>query len=157
MSIQLYCLQKYWSNWLSVSRNLWWTYTETAKRLYRQQSVWDDCWGECLSESQRNLQRGWTCLRTEFSLSLCLLWLNISHDYVSHKLMIEATDDWNQAQNQNQNPNELYCQVCLHIQGICFRDRLRSLLPDGSRLKKLCVGWVGSPAMLRALRVRRVL
>ncbi len=31
------------------------------------------------------------------------------------------------------------------------------LLPDGSRLKKLCVGWVGSPAMLRALRVRRVL
>ncbi len=24
-------------------------------------------------------------------------------------------------------------------------------------LKKLCVGWVGSPAMLRALRVRRVL
>ncbi len=35
--------------------------------------------------------------------------------------------------------------------------RLRSLLPDGSRLKKLCVGWVGSPAMLRALRVRRVL
>ncbi len=29
--------------------------------------------------------------------------------------------------------------------------------PDGSRLKKLCVGWVGSPAMLRALRVRRVL
>ncbi len=25
--------------------------------------------------------------------------------------------------------------------------RLRSLLPDGSRLKKLCVGWVGSPAM----------
>ncbi len=35
--------------------------------------------------------------------------------------------------------------------------RLLSLLPDGSRLKKLCVGWVGSPAMLRALRVRRVL
>ncbi len=35
--------------------------------------------------------------------------------------------------------------------------RLRSLLPDGSRLKKLCVGWVGSPAMQRALRVRRVL
>ncbi len=35
--------------------------------------------------------------------------------------------------------------------------RLRSLLPDGSRLKKLCVGWVVSPAMLRALRVRRVL
>ncbi len=35
--------------------------------------------------------------------------------------------------------------------------RLRSLLPDGSRLNKLCVGWVGSPAMLRALRVRRVL
>ncbi len=34
--------------------------------------------------------------------------------------------------------------------------RLLSLLPDGSRLKKLCVGWVGSPAMLRALRVRRV-
>ncbi len=33
--------------------------------------------------------------------------------------------------------------------------RLLSLLPDGSRLKKLCVGWVGSPAMLRALRVRR--
>ncbi len=32
-----------------------------------------------------------------------------------------------------------------------------SLLSDGSRLKKLCVGWVGSPAMLRALRVRRVL
>ncbi len=32
--------------------------------------------------------------------------------------------------------------------------RLLSLLPDGSRLKKLCVGWVGSPAMLRALRVR---
>ncbi len=29
--------------------------------------------------------------------------------------------------------------------------RLLSLLPDGSRLKKLCVGWVGSPAMLRAL------
>ncbi len=26
-------------------------------------------------------------------------------------------------------------------------------LPDGSRLKKLCVGWVGSPAMQRALRV----
>ncbi len=25
--------------------------------------------------------------------------------------------------------------------------RLRSLLPDGSRLKKLCVGWVVSPAM----------
>ncbi len=25
--------------------------------------------------------------------------------------------------------------------------RLRSLLSDGSRLKKLCVGWVGSPAM----------
>ncbi len=35
--------------------------------------------------------------------------------------------------------------------------RLRSLLPDGSRLKKLCVGWVVSPAMQRALRVRRVL
>ncbi len=35
--------------------------------------------------------------------------------------------------------------------------RLRSLLPDGSRLKKLCDGWVGSPAMQRALRVRRVL
>ncbi len=35
--------------------------------------------------------------------------------------------------------------------------RLLSLLPDGSRLKKLCVGWVGSPAILRALRVRRVL
>ncbi len=35
--------------------------------------------------------------------------------------------------------------------------RLLSLLPDGSRLKKLCVGWVGSPAMLRALRMRRVL
>ncbi len=35
--------------------------------------------------------------------------------------------------------------------------RLLSLLPDGSRLKKLCVGWVGLPAMLRALRVRRVL
>ncbi len=35
--------------------------------------------------------------------------------------------------------------------------RLLSLLPDGSRLKKLCVGWVGSPAMQRALRVRRVL
>ncbi len=35
--------------------------------------------------------------------------------------------------------------------------RLLSLLPDGSRLKKLCVGWVGSPAMLRTLRVRRVL
>ncbi len=35
--------------------------------------------------------------------------------------------------------------------------RIRSLLPDGSRLKKLCVGWVGSPAMQRALRVRRVL
>ncbi len=35
--------------------------------------------------------------------------------------------------------------------------RLLSLLPDGSRLKKLCVGWVGSPAMLRDLRVRRVL
>ncbi len=31
--------------------------------------------------------------------------------------------------------------------------RLRSLLPDGSRLKKLCVGWVGSPAMQRALDV----
>ncbi len=31
--------------------------------------------------------------------------------------------------------------------------RIRSLLPDGSRLKKLCVGWVGSPAMQRALRV----
>ncbi len=29
--------------------------------------------------------------------------------------------------------------------------RLRSLLPDGSRLNKLCVGWVGSPAMQRAL------
>ncbi len=25
--------------------------------------------------------------------------------------------------------------------------KLRSLLPDGSRLKKLCVGWVVSPAM----------
>ncbi len=35
--------------------------------------------------------------------------------------------------------------------------RLRSLFPDGSRLKKLCVGWVVSPAMQRALRVRRVL
>ncbi len=35
--------------------------------------------------------------------------------------------------------------------------RLRSLLPDGSRLKKLCVGWVGTPAMQRALRVKRVL
>ncbi len=35
--------------------------------------------------------------------------------------------------------------------------RQRSLLPDGSRLKKLCDGWVGSPAMQRALRVRRVM
>ncbi len=35
--------------------------------------------------------------------------------------------------------------------------RLRSLLPDGSRLNKLCDGWVESPAMQRALRVRRVL
>ncbi len=35
--------------------------------------------------------------------------------------------------------------------------RLLCLLPDGSRLKKLCVGWVGSPAMQRALRVRRLL
>ncbi len=34
--------------------------------------------------------------------------------------------------------------------------RLRRLLPDGSRLKKLCVGWVGSTAMQRALRVRWV-
>ncbi len=24
---------------------------------------------------------------------------------------------------QNQNQNELYCQVCLHIRGICFHDR----------------------------------
>ncbi len=28
---------------------------------------------------------------------------------------------------------------------------------NGNRLKKLCDGWVGSPAMLRALLVRRVL
>ncbi len=26
-------------------------------------------------------------------------------------------------QNRNQNQNELYCQVCSHIRGICFRDR----------------------------------
>ncbi len=26
-------------------------------------------------------------------------------------------------QYQNQNQNELYCQVCLHIRGICFHDR----------------------------------
>ena len=32
--------------------------------------------------------------------------------------------------------------------------RLLSLLPDGSRLKRLLDGWVGSPAMQRALRVR---
>ncbi|KAI3369196.1 hypothetical protein L3Q82_007433 [Scortum barcoo] len=32
--------------------------------------------------------------------------------------------------------------------------RLRSLLPDGSRLKKLCDGWVGSLVMQRALRER---
>ncbi len=38
-----------------------------------------------------------------------------------------------------------------------FKAGFFSLLPDGSRLKKLCVGWVGSPAMQRALRVRRVL
>ncbi len=43
------------------------------------------------------------------------------------------------------------------LQSVVLAWRLRSLLPDGSRLKKLCVGWVGSPAMLRALRVRRVL
>ncbi len=35
--------------------------------------------------------------------------------------------------------------------------RLHSLLPDGNRLNKLCDGWVGSPAMQRALQVRRVL
>ncbi len=45
----------------------------------------------------------------------------------------------------------------LVFQSVCLAWRLLSLLPDGSRLKKLCVGWVGSPAMLRALRVRRVL
>ncbi|KAI3352661.1 hypothetical protein L3Q82_020131 [Scortum barcoo] len=33
--------------------------------------------------------------------------------------------------------------------------RLRSLLPDGSRLKKLCDGWVGSLVMQRALWVRQ--
>ncbi len=54
-----------------------------------------------------------------------------------------------------QLPDSLMDKAVLQSAGP--RLRLRSLLPDGSRLKKLCVGWVGSPAMLRALRVRRVL
>ncbi|KAJ3588279.1 hypothetical protein NHX12_011872 [Muraenolepis orangiensis] len=34
--------------------------------------------------------------------------------------------------------------------------RLRNLLPVGRRLKRQLEGWVGSPTMLSALRVRRV-
>ncbi|KAJ4932957.1 hypothetical protein JOQ06_029795, partial [Pogonophryne albipinna] len=34
---------------------------------------------------------------------------------------------------------------------------LRNLLPEGRRLKRLLEGWVESPTMLSALRVRRVL
>ncbi len=48
--------------------------------------------------------------------------------------------------------DEAVLQVCWSSPGDSA-----GLLPDGSRLKKLCVGWVVSPAMLRALRVRRVL
>jgi len=35
--------------------------------------------------------------------------------------------------------------------------RLRSILPEGRRVKRQVEGWVGSPAMLSALRARRVL
>lgn len=40
---------------------------------------------------------------------------------------------------------------------LVLTQRLHSLLPDGSRLKRLCVGWVGSPAKQRAVQVRRVM
>ncbi len=54
-----------------------------------------------------------------------------------------------------QLPDSLWKKLSFSLLVLAWR--LLSLLPDGSRLKKLCVGWVGSPAMLRALRVRRVL
>ncbi len=31
--------------------------------------------------------------------------------------------------NQNQNQNELYCQVCFHIRGISFHDRSYRRIP----------------------------
>ena len=42
---------------------------------------------------------------------------------------------------------------CLEVREL----RLRNLLPEGRRLKRLFEGWVESPTMLSALRVRRVL
>ncbi len=63
--------------------------------------------------------------------------------------------EWGQGREGVQLPDSLVDEAVLQSAGPAWR--LRSLLPDGSRLKKLCVGWVGSPAMLRALRVRRVL
>ncbi len=54
-----------------------------------------------------------------------------------------------------QLPDSLMDEAVLQSVGPGLRQR--SLLPDGSRLKKLCDGWVGSPTMQRALRVRRVL
>ena len=47
--------------------------------------------------------------------------------------------------------------IKLSLSLLVLARRLLSLLPDGRRLKKPCVGWVGSPAIRRALRDRHVL
>ncbi len=34
--------------------------------------------------------------------------------------------------NERENKNELYCQVCLHIRGICYSDRSSTVQQDDS-------------------------
>ncbi len=106
----------------------WWNATKSGSSvIFSQRShlILAACLLSCCNKSISHLQTPLLICKSCHSVyrDLWVHRISSTREHTSEFSFTLNKQDSKACANQNQNQNELYCQVCLHKQGICFRDR----------------------------------